>query len=655
MRARTGRLQHKFFIALLIVGIVPGAVALIVTYLSSTASLKSAIGAGFQEIARSTAIRIAVTVDTEIDRAVRLALVPFLIRDVVETANHRYDGTPSADLTAQLAREQADRTGPSLLRLDPQRQATTAYLQEWARQSSHYIRVVIADLHGALVVSTDATTPYLHAQQEWWQEAIHAPAGTAYVSTLRLDAQIQDYVFDVAVPILDPKGTKTIGVVGLVIRREVLMNTILAIRVGTTGHGMLLDTTGTPLICPVLPPTAHLIPDQLLAQLTQEGPLWFVADNDAHGGRHAIVGAAPVRLSHPLTPLSLGGQRWFAFVRQQPEETYAPIYALLVKVGLIGFGLVGMLASLGFVVGRRTVAPILALKEATQRLQEEVMALSTPHVEQWPTSPSPLSTITTGDEIEDLARTFHTMRCAMENSVRTIHAQQTELIRREKLASVGQLLAALAHDLRNPLGVIRSSAQVVLDIQQGDQVKREVAQYIIEEVDRLTDRIHDFLRYARQKPPEPTSIPAQVLIRSALRQWEAQGKHESVHVTQNVAENVPMAFVDPEQVKEALVNLLMNAREAVPQEGTIRVTADTDPEGRLVIEIADTGCGIPTANLARIFEPFFTTKEYGTGLGLTNVKRLIEDNGGTIEVFSQVGEGTRFVLRLPCAPIEPRE
>ena len=187
------------------------------------------------------------------------------------------------------------------------------------------------------------------------------------MSSLRSDPVLNEYVFDVAVPIRDDDGQEPLGVVGLVIRRNVLMDTILPIRVGQTGHGMLLDTEGTPLICPVLPPTAHLIHDALLNQLARDEPLWFVADDDAHGGHNSIVGAAPVRFRHRLAASSLGGKQWFAFVRQQPEETYAPIYSLLVTVGLIGFGLVVGLASLGFFVGRHTVSPILALRRVLRQ------------------------------------------------------------------------------------------------------------------------------------------------------------------------------------------------------------------------------------------------------------------------------------------------
>ena len=643
---RTGGLQKKFFIALLIVGILPGVAALFATYLYSTHSLKHSIGSSFQEIARSTAIRIAAAVDTEIDHAVQLASIPLVIRQAVEIANRRYAGRSEAEVRRLLAakqvawsKEQRDGTASPMT-------PTAAYLKDWASTTGSYVRVMITDSRGALVASTYPDAPYLNANQEWWQEAMEEDLGTAYVSSLRLDPARNEYVFDVAVAIPSKDRDEPIGAVGLVIRRTVLMDTIFPIRVGKTGHGMLLDTEGTPLICPVLPPTAHLIHDALLNQLAHNEPLWLVADDDAHGGHNSIVGAAPVRFSHNLSTSSLGGERWFAFVRQQPEETYAPIYSLLFTVGLIGFGLVVVLASMGFVVGRRIVSPILALRREAEALQRDVASLpesaSSRHAETSPAS----AQFHTGDEIEDLAHTFHAMRSALEDSLRTVKSQQAELIRREKLASVGQLLAALAHDLRNPLGVIRSSAQLVLEAHQADAVKKEVARYIIDEVDRLTHRINDFLRYARQKPPEPKRIQSEAIAQSALWQWKAQGGHERVKVETLFGENLPALHVDPEQVKEAMVNLLINAREAMSDGGLLTVTTRAPGDGRVEIEVADTGCGIPQANLDRIFEPFFTTKEYGTGLGLTNVKRLVEDNGGVLEVNSEEGKGSQFVIRF---------
>lgn len=618
MRAvrRTGGLQRKFFIALLIVGIVPGMVALWATYHSSTASLKQAIGEGFQEIARSTAIRLAGAVDDEIDRAARLALI--------------------------VANQQAPLHKPATGAISP------GYLREWAQDSRHYLRVTVADHRGRIIASTDPTLSREQADQAWWKAAMQAPAGAAYVSNVTHDPATSDAIFHVAVPIADKAGGSATGAIDLVIRHQLLTHLILPIHIGTTGHAMLLDTQGTPLICPVLPPTAHLIPSNLMNRLALDHPIWLVAGDDAHGGRDAIVGAAPVRFTHSLTPSSLDGNRWYAFVRQAPEETYAPIYSLLLTVGVIGFGLVIALSAFGFVVGYRIVKPLTALQREAEGLR---LTLAMPQTDRRaePAAPPLPEEYRTGDEIEDLATTFSAMRAVLEANLRTIKSQQHELIRQEKLASVGQLLAALAHDLRNPLGVIRSSAQVVLEGPQEEAIRHEMARYIIDEVDKLSQRLHDFLRYARQKPPDLADCAAEDVLRAALKQWDAQGGHEQVRVEHRFERDLPLIRIDPEQIKEALMNVLINAREAMGEGGTL-ILATRRGEGNTVeIDVTDTGSGIAPADLARIFEPFFTTKNYGTGLGLTNVKRLVEDNGGTLAVTSHQGTGTTFTLRFRSA------
>lgn len=644
--ARRGGLQRKFFFTLLLVGILPGIAALVATYLYSTHSLKHSIGSGFQEIARSAALRLASTVDAEIDRAERLALVPVHIRRNVEAANRRYEGKSRDEIRSLLDRmpptEDRRRDNGS----SGSHQETVDYLQQWVAKTRYYIDVTVTDREGVTVASSDPDAPLFNRDQLWWQEVMGG-GGAAYVSSLKWDGAFQDYVFDVAAPILSRDGSGPIGVVHSLIRRGALMHTVLTIHVGETGHGMLVDTDGTPLICPVLPPTSHLIHQALLNQFTSDQPTWFVAEDDAHGGHQTLVGSAPVRIAHPLTPKSLGGTRWFAFVRQQPEETYAPIYNLLITVGLIGFGLVVALASSGFFVGRRIVAPISSLRQEAEELRQRFAGQpgAGGRAEARPATQGAAASL---DEIEDLARSFHTMRTALEESLSTVREQQEQLIRRERLASVGQLLAALAHDLRNPLGVIRSSAQIMLDRNRPEPVKEEVARYVIDEVDRLTHRINDFLRYARQKPPEPQLVSADALLREALHQWKAQGGQERIRVDLRLAPDLPLILVDPHQVKEALVNLFMNASEAMPDGGTLTVGTKRAASGSVELTVADTGLGISEANLRRIFEPFFTTKEFGTGLGLTNVKRLVEDNGGTLHVTSKEGAGTEFVLYFPA-------
>jgi len=626
VRSRRG-LQQKFVVALLIVGLLPGIVALLAMYRYSTHQLESTIGDSFQQLATSTARRIEVMIDGEIDDARHLA----------------------AALSARRASVEA----------------ATREIRNWLSiRPGAYHNVVVTDARGALIAAANPDQPDWHGDDVWWRAAYADGRGGLYVSDIYEQAP-DVYLLDIAVPILDQAGTRAVGVVKVEVRRDRLMRAIMDIRVGERGHGMLLNTEGTPLICPVLPPQAHLINDPLMTQIMQKTPGWVVAEDDAHGGRNSIVGFAPITFANKLTEFSLGGHQWYAFVRQDPDETYAPVYALLQRVGLIGFGLVAALATLGFFVGRRIVQPILLLQAQADAIRQRVRDLASAgrferaHRE----GVRPQVAVYTGDELESLALAFNQMAEALEESLKTIRDQEDELVRKEKLASVGHLLAALAHDIKNPLGVIRSSAQIVLDERQSEAVKREVAQYVIEETDRLTNRINHFLRFARQKPPDARPVAPRLLLEAALHEWEAlgdgTGKGAAITTPVQVPDGVADLLVDADQVKEALVNLMLNARESMPHGGRLTLSAAAAPDGTAPASVdlcvADSGIGISQEHRAQIFAPFFTTKDSGTGLGLTNARRLVEENGGTLELYSTEGRGTEVWLRLPAVPGRPRE
>jgi len=656
-RSRRG-LQKKFVASLLIVGFAPGIVALFATYLYSIQTIKTSIGGSFQQIAASTARRIEVMIDDEIDSARHLAATPLTVRASIETANDSYRMEKPQAAQARLLQRSAlweryrtggDRFLPSFIH-----RGTLFFLRDWfGIRAGEYQNVLVTDERGALVASVAPTVGYLHGDELWWREAFADGHGRLYVSDIYKQAE-GEYLLDIAVPVMDAVGKRAIGVVKLELRRANLMKAIMEIKVGERGHGMLLNTEGTPLICPVLPPKAHLINDPLMRQLMQMTPGWVVAEDDAHGGHNSIVGYAPIRFTHPLSESSLGGHQWYAFVRQDPAETYAPVYTLLRTVGMIGFGMVTALASLGFFVGRLFVKPILLLQEQADAIRQSVRDLASAgrFDRALRGATERRVTVRTGDELESLALAFNQMAQALDESLKTIRTQENELLRKEKLASVGQLLAALAHDIKNPLGVIRSSAQLVLDDHQSEAAKREVAQYVIEEVDRLTNRINHFLRFARQKPPEVRPVAVKALLETALQEWRALGSGPSIAEEVRIGSDATDLMVDPDQVKEALVNLLINAREAMPQGGTLTIVADMegkrDAPATVIVRIVDTGCGISAEHLKQIFDPFFTTKDYGTGLGLTNAKRLVEQNGGQLAIHSHEGKGTEVVIRLPA-------
>jgi signal transduction histidine kinase len=220
--------------------------------------------------------------------------------------------------------------------------------------------------------------------------------------------------------------------------------------------------------------------------------------------------------------------------------------------------------------------------------------------------------------------------------------------RSERLAALGQLSAGLAHELRNPLGSIRGSAELLERSVGGEDnaVARELAGIISEEVDRTNSLVTRFLDFARPLEPrrEPTDI-TQVIDRAA--------RHARVEIIRNYSPDVPPLPIDPGLIEQVFINLLSNAAQAsAPNAPITVVTRVVGKEAE--ISVIDRGCGIPSDKLETIFNPFVTTRQNGVGLGLAIVAKIVDGHGGRIEVDSQPGKGSTFRLCLPVEPPAPR-
>jgi two-component system, sporulation sensor kinase E len=231
--------------------------------------------------------------------------------------------------------------------------------------------------------------------------------------------------------------------------------------------------------------------------------------------------------------------------------------------------------------------------------------------------------------------------------VSDVKALTEQLIRADRLAALGELTAGVAHEVRNPLGIIRASVQLMEDADCNRERVSGAAKVIKQEIDRLDRVIKALLDFGR--PAAPTMRPvavAQVLEDVALfSRTFANRAH--VRVVENYATDIPDVMADPEQLKQVFVNLISNAVQAMPDGGTL--TIDTGQEdGFVSIRFRDTGPGIPDEVLGKIFDPFVSTRDAGTGLGLTIVHRIVDEHDGHIEVASDPGVGTSFTVWLPA-------
>jgi signal transduction histidine kinase len=231
---------------------------------------------------------------------------------------------------------------------------------------------------------------------------------------------------------------------------------------------------------------------------------------------------------------------------------------------------------------------------------------------------------------------------------RALEEQQEQLLRSDRLATVGELAAGLAHELRNPLAGIAGALHVLGGQLAADDERRALLADLHAQIARMNKTLTDLLQHARPAKPQRIAVEINALLEQSLR-FLPRGE---VEIVKRLGGSLPCVHVDPSLLHQAFLNILVNARQAMPRGGRLTVETRLNPtDGRWVeIRVSDTGTGIPAEHLPRIFQPFFTTKAQGTGLGLAIAARVIEEHGGRIMVESAVGQGTMFGITLPATP-----
>jgi two-component system, NtrC family, sensor kinase len=227
---------------------------------------------------------------------------------------------------------------------------------------------------------------------------------------------------------------------------------------------------------------------------------------------------------------------------------------------------------------------------------------------------------------------------------------EAQLMQAEKLASLGQLSAGVAHEINNPLGLILGYTQLLCKETAQDTQAYEDLKVIEKHTMSCKKIVEDLLKFSRSVETTKRVSDVNEVLEGVLRVVESNFAKDGVDIVRDLASDLPEAVVDAEKLEQVFMNLLMNARQAMEGKGTIQVSTESIPEeGVLVIRVADNGCGIPEEIQPKIFDPFFTTKPtgMGTGLGLSVSYGIIQEHGGEIEMKSRPGEGTTFTVRLP--------
>jgi two-component system NtrC family sensor kinase len=322
-----------------------------------------------------------------------------------------------------------------------------------------------------------------------------------------------------------------------------------------------------------------------------------------------------------------------------------------------------VLAGLLYLFGRaEVVEPVAALVEGTRRVARDELDVE---IRVQTKGEMGLLALSFNDMTRSLRRLEDEVAVLMANLEEQVESRSAELraahaqlVRTEKLSSLGKLSASIAHEINNPLAGILTFAKLVSrTLAEGppDDARRAVLQKNLSLVERETQRcsaiVRNLLDFARERPITAKASDANAAVQEALALIAKHFAIQGVTLVRVLTE-VPPVLADFGQLRQAFVNVAMNACEAMEAGGTLRIETRLGGRGVEVV-FADTGPGIPPERLEKIFDPFFTTKEKGTGLGLSVVYGIVERHGGAIHVDSLVGEGTTFTLELPLAPDEP--
>lgn len=326
---------------------------------------------------------------------------------------------------------------------------------------------------------------------------------------------------------------------------------------------------------------------------------------------------------------------------------------LSVFLGIVFLGVVAVIIVANYLAGRIT-KPLKEIQEAAR-----LMATGRYSVD---------IKVDSMDEVGDLAESLNEMTRKLFNvqnelkewgdrledkvDERTarIREIQRQLIHAEKMASVGRLAAGVAHEINNPLtGILTNSSLLLEDMKDADPAYESV-KTIVDETLRCREIVKGLLDFSRQTEPQKERVDVNELIRSVIALVKHQVSFRNIIIREELTPSVPIVMIDKGQVRQVFMNIILNAADAMPHAGEILIKSGFDDEKKQVVAaFTDTGRGINKEHLGKIFDPFFSTKQQGTGLGLSISYGIIERHGGTIEVDSDPGKGSTFVVRLPSA------
>lgn len=492
--------------------------------------------------------------------------------------------------------------------------ATIALIDEEGKEE---IRVINSDLVGTQLFKKDYEK---------------SPTFQKVKDTGRVKISALYYVKDL--PCLDivyPLATNPKKYAFIVVSLDELWKKIKAIRIGRRGFTFVVNGDGKIILHPDQEKAKNLVDASHVSIVKRAlSTRAFGSEEFIDIDKEKVVGAYALA----------GNLDWRVIVQQARSEAYLAVNEM--KSNAIGWIFIsGLFAILvAFYFAKNMSRPVLNLVEGTRQLAKSNFDYEVK--------------INSHDELGFLAQTFNSMAQKIKES-------QKQLIDRERLAALGRMASAVGHEIRNPLNAINAAVYYIKSKLNGlpddlkDNVRiKESIKMIEREVVASNKIVGDLLGFSRTREPVLQPVSINHLLDEPFSVIQVP---ENVKLERKISEKLPVIYVDPNEMRQVLINLITNAFHAMSKGGSLTITAlleENSGQKFASISISDTGCGIPKENMEKLFTPFFSTKSQGTGLGLAVIKRVVERHKGKISVKSEVGKGTTFNMKLPIIKKESK-
>jgi len=703
--------------------------SVLVSHLSGAYMLRKTTSNHQQAIAQLMANSVGEMIESEVKELESYVASPSIWGAVINDVNLKYSTIPAKDRPEYFAK-----MDKQWIQAVPNNPEVSKYintmlslrLKKFAETKGNIAEIFFTDKYGGLVVASEKTSDFYQADEEWWQKTFNRGKGSIFIGEMEFDESSGTWSITISVPVYS-QATEVIGVCKVVYNTLRFSDVISKFEIGSTGRAVLFDNSGK-VICQsgheLTKIKSLILPEWNAIKAAQSKKTFFPsAYVKREAGNIFLISWAVV----PYKDLLQQGVRWFACVEQDTREIFAGQEFVLLLSSIALFGVLVILSMyFSFLFVRILIRPIekmrLGMHEIAKgnlnyylnlRSGDEIEDLSDSFNVMIDTLRKTLvskeALITEVSErkqaeymleqsrdklerqaqelniqLKDREKTHEIMmsmlednnltREALEKSLAELKQAQEMMVQVAKLSAVGQLASGVAHEVKNPLGIILQGINYLENkIPDKEKKSRDVLEMMKDGIVRADKIINGLLDFSKSNKLDFKQEDIKSVLESSINLAQVSSKFSGVQIVKEIAKHLPKVRIDKNKMEQVFINILVNAAQAMDNEGKItirsymkrlenpeksRMNKEIDyfvsGEEALIVEIEDTGAGISEENLKKIFDAFFSTKgpKGGAGLGLGICLSIVDMHKGLIDVESQVGKGTRVTITLKLATEE---